>query len=127
MPNRHHHHYAMIGEILEAIGLLLSFPSDPNRPESSKSLNIVFAISILISIPLSIFLIQKVTVTEDFSPIIISALISLLLSFVTVKILQRRNSLSQIRLSTFLWIAYATFLIYLFAGFFVFDFIQYAR
>ena len=116
----------MIGEILEIIGLILSGPDKANGKKTSRSMAVTIFLAVVISTLLSIFLIQKIRVTENFQPIIVSASVSFLLTFMTLKILQKRNSLSALSLTIFLLIIYAVFLMYMFAGFFVSDFVKYS-
>jgi len=114
----------MLGVILEIISIAFSF-QDKDRNGKTRQIVLICFLAIVTAIVLSVFLIRQIIQTKNYSLFAVSAAVSLLLTFFTLKIFQKRDSFSGLELKFSVWIIYAVFLIYLFAGFFVYDFYRF--
>jgi len=114
----------MLGVILEIIGIAFSF-QDKEKNGKTRQIMLICLLAVVTSILLSGFLILQIIQTKNYSLVAVSAAVSLLLTFITLKVFQKRQSFSGFGLKFTGWIIYAVFLIYLFAGFFVYDFYRF--
>ncbi len=107
----------MLSEFLEILGLVSNLPDKKhNNNDDDKVVNLIAFFTVLISAVCIIFIIPEIK-KNTILLTSINVIISIFFTFIILKILQRKNMLSSLRLSVFPFVAISIFLVFVLSVF----------